>query len=91
VAFASGLWSDFTGAPPFVLRRPAVWMLRTPTITYVTPLPPLTRWDAVVLPADFAVTTRSLATGAYAVMADGSEWMVFGPGRLAVRLVDPTP
>jgi hypothetical protein len=91
VSHATELWGDFLSGPPFVLRRPAVWKLATPGIGYVLPLPPVTRWDPVVLSADCGVYPRQAGTGGYAKCPDGSEWMVFGPCRLAVRLVDPPP
>ncbi len=86
--FATALWSEFFNGPPFALRHPSAWMLATPSIVHVTPLPPLRRWDPVMLPADFGAYTRTFATGGYFKGADGSEWLVFGPSRLAVRLVD---
>ncbi len=86
--FATALWSEFFNGPPFALRHPSAWMLATPSIVHVTPLPPLRRWDPVVLPADFGTYNRTFATGGYLKAADGSEWLLFGPSRLAVRLVD---
>jgi hypothetical protein len=89
--FSTGLWTDFANGPPFTLRRPATWILATPSIAYTNPLPPPRRWDPVVLPADFGAYTRSFGTGGYLRLADGSEWLLFGPGRLAVRLVEGAP
>lgn len=86
--FATALWSEFFNGPPFALRHPSAWMLATPSIVHVTPLPPLRRWDPVVLPADFGTYNRTFTTGGYFKAADGSEWLVFGPSRLAVRLID---
>jgi hypothetical protein len=86
--FATALWSEFFNGPPFSLRHPAAWMLATPSIVHVTPLPPVRRWDPVVLPADFGAYTRTFATGGYFKGADGSEWLLLGPSRLAVRLID---
>ena len=86
--FATTLWSDVSVGPPFVLRRPSAWMLATPSISNGLPLPPVRRWDPVVLPADFGTYPRTFSTGGYLKPADGSEWLVFGPSRLAVRLID---
>jgi hypothetical protein len=91
VSHAAQLWGDFLSGPPYVLRQPAVWQLTTPGAGFASPLPPVKRWDPVVLPADCGVYPRQAGTGGYAKCPDGSEWMVFGPCRLAVRLVDPPP
>ena len=86
--FATTLWSEVSHGPPFVLRRPSAWMLATPSISNGLPLPPVRRWDPVVLPADFGTYPRTFSTGGYLKPVDGSEWLLFGPSRLAVRLID---
>jgi hypothetical protein len=86
--FSTALWSEVSHGPPFVMRRPSAWMLATPSISNGLPLPPVRRWAPVVLPADFGTYPRTFATGGYFKGADGSEWLLFGPSRLAVRLID---
>jgi hypothetical protein len=86
--FSTALWSEVSHGPPFVMRRPSAWMLATPSISNSLPLPPVRRWAPVVLPADFGTYPRTFATGGYFKAADGSEWLLFGPSRLAVRLID---
>ena len=71
--FSTALWGEFFNGPPFALRHP---------------LPPVRRWAPVVLPEDFGTYTRTFATGGYFKGANGSEWLLFGPSRLAVRLID---
>jgi hypothetical protein len=88
---SSGFRLDWPASgPPYLLSRPAQWRPNTPTVVYVTPLPPVQWWDPVVLPQDLALYNRTGTSFGYFKAADGSEWLQLGPSRLAVRVKDPT-
>jgi len=78
----------FSSATPLMLVRPAQWVPITPSVAFVTPLPPVQWWDPAALPADLGLYNRSGTSFGFFKAADGSEWLQLGGARLAVRVID---
>lgn len=89
VVLADGFRLETFVTTSTLLSRPAQWSPITPTIVYQTPLPPLQWLDPVALPADLAIYTRTAGHLAAMKGADGSLWLMLGPSRLMVRVIDP--
>jgi hypothetical protein len=89
VVLADGFRLETFVTASTLLSRPAQWSPITPTIIHQTPLPPLQWLDPVALPADLAIYTRTAGHLAAMKGADGSLWLMLGPSRLMVRVIDP--
>ena len=89
VLLATAFRADwFSSATPLMLVRPAQWVPITPSVAFVTPLPPVQWWDPAALPADLGLYNRSGTSFGFFKAADGSEWLQLGGARLAVRVID---
>jgi hypothetical protein len=89
VLLATAFRADwFSSATPLMLVRPAQWVPITPSVAFVTPLPPVQWWDPAALPVDLGLYNRSGTSFGFFKAADGSEWLQLGGARLAVRVIN---